>query len=197
MNDENPSAAWLMGKFQNELDHEAFEAIFSRFSGPALTVANSILPDRRQAEDAVQEAFLRIVRARDQFDPSRDFAPWFYAILRNVCTDYLRRKQRSPEINGEEDTLRRYARDSCAPPDSPMLKLLDRLSDGQQAVLKLRIFHDMRFRLIGQALGISEEAAKKRGQRGLRRLRELYFSSDSSEEEQADSSAARVGSEKP
>ncbi len=197
MSEEGPSAAWLMGKFQDELDHEAFEAIFNRFSGPALTVASSILPDRRQAEDAVQEAFMRIVRARDQFDPSRDFAPWFYTILRNVCTDYLRRKQRSPEINGDEDTLRRCARDGCVPPDSPMLKLLDRLSDGQQAVLKLRIFHDMRFRLIGEALGISEEAAKKRGQRGLRRLRELYFSSDSSAEQQAVSSRAGAGSKKP
>lgn len=191
MSDDNPSAAWLMARFQEELDEEAFEAIFTRFSGPALTVARSILPTRRQAEDAVQEAFLRVVRARDQFDTSRDFAPWFYTILRNVCTDYLRRKQRSPEINGEEDTLRRCAEHGGDPPDSPMLKLLDRLSDGQQAVLKLRIFHDMRFRLIGEALGISEEAAKKRGQRGLRRLRELFFSADSADEEGEMPAAAR------
>lgn len=196
MSDHSPSAAWLMARFQEELDHEAFEALFNRFSGPALTVACGILPDRRQAEDAVQEAFLRVVRARDQFDTSRDFAPWFYTILRNVCTDFLRSKQRSPEINGEEDTLRRCVRHTGTPPDSPMLKLLHRLSEGQQAVLKLRIFHDMRFRLIGEALGISEEAAKKRGQRGLRRLRELFFSAESSGDQEAIPSASVRGSGK-
>jgi len=182
MPDDKPSARWLMARFQEDLDSEAFDSLFSRFSGPALTVARSILPRRGMAEDAVQEAFMRVVRARDQFDTSRKFAPWFYTILRNVCTDYLRSKQRSPEINGDEDTLRSCARHGGVPPDSPMLKLLGKLSDGQQAVLELRVFHDMKFRRIGEALGISEEAAKKRSQRGLRRLRKLFYESEESDE---------------
>jgi RNA polymerase sigma-70 factor (ECF subfamily) len=185
-----------MARFQEDLEGEAFDTLFSRFSGPALTVARSILPRRGLAEDAVQEAFMRVVRARDQFDTSREFAPWFYTILRNVCTDYLRSKQRSPEINGEEDTLRRCARDGGVPPDSPMLRLLHRLSDGQRAVLELRVFHDMRFRLIGEALGISEEAAKKRSQRGLRRLRELFYEAEENDKDENPSARTRQKSGK-
>ena len=188
--DGDRTPASLMDQFQDELDDDAFERIFSQFAGPALTVARRILSDPVKAEDAVQETFIRVIRARDQFDPSRDFSPWFYTILRNVCTDMLRSQKRSPEISGQGDLLSNSPSMGDNPPDSPMLKLLDRLSEGNQAVLELRIFHDMRFRDIGAALDISEEAAKKRAQRGLRRLRELYFAHHDSEDSGAPAAAS-------
>jgi len=174
--EEIKSASSLMKAFQSHGDETAFERIFSRFVGPAMGVARRLLSDPARAEDAVQEAFMRVIRKRSQYDASYDFAPWFYTILRNICTDMLRSRMRSIERTGHHCTLHYTEPDPSQQPDYPMQELMARLSDGQRVVLELRILHKMRFREIGAALGISEEAAKKRSQRGLRRLRELFFS---------------------
>ena len=58
--------------------------------------------------------------------------------------------------------------------------MLDVLARGERDVLELRIVHGLGFRDVGAALGISEEAAKKRAQRALRRLRATVCDSESS-----------------
>ena len=84
----------LMARFQARLDASAFERIVSRFLSPALAAAGQILSDAALAEDAVQETFLRLVRGREAYVATKPLASWFYAILRNVCTDMLRRRAR-------------------------------------------------------------------------------------------------------
>ncbi len=173
-NGDAPTDERLMAAFQRGLDEGAFRLLFERFVGPARAVAESML-GRAAAEDAVQEAFLRVVRSRESYNPSRPFAPWFYTILRNVCRDVLRDRGRGPDtVSG--DAIRAVTADAT-PPDERlgMRELLEEISPGQRAVLELRLLHGLPFRRIAEALGISEEAAKKRAQRGLRDLRGLFF----------------------
>jgi DNA-directed RNA polymerase specialized sigma24 family protein len=75
----------------------------------------------------------------------------------------------SPPITdgGASPTLRTYL--------SEIPKLLDVLAHNERDVLVLRIVHGLGFRDVAAALGISEEAAKKRAQRALRRLRAMVF----------------------
>ena len=161
----------LMRRYQRRLDEGAFETLVARFSGPALTVAEGILCDRGLAEDAVQETFLRLVRSRRRYRPSRPFATWFYTILRNVCTDMLRRRGR------RERALRRLASEPREQEEVgaglEARDLLGLLMPADRVVLTLRVLHGLAFRDVAVALGISEEAAKKRAQRALRRLRRL------------------------
>ena len=82
----------LMGLFRDQFDQSAFDALLARHHSRALLVAQRVLNDRASAEDAVQEAFIRVVRSRQDFDAARSFAGWFYTILRNICTDILRRR---------------------------------------------------------------------------------------------------------
>ncbi len=163
-----------MARFQRHDDAEAFDALAEEFISPALGVAMQMLKDRAAAEDAVQDAFLRVIRKRDQYDPARPFAPWFYSLLRNICRDKLRRRSREQTALEAEAAERDLVvvPDADAPePDFPGLRLLDQLGEKERAVLRLRIVHDMSFPDIAAALDISHAAAKKRGQRGLRRLR--------------------------
>lgn len=151
------------------LDTDDIEEITLSLMPPALAVAGQILGNSTQAEDAVQETFVRLIRNRDQYDESRPFLPWFYTILRNVCRDMQRQEGRRRRILEKfrtqirSNTGERHSRDSR--------DLLSDLPPGEQDVLRLRIQHDLRFREVAVALGISEAAAKKRAQRGLRRLR--------------------------
>ncbi len=162
-----------MRRFQRTGDAKAFAEIVPRCVGPALAIARRILNDASLAEDAVQEAFLRVVRCREAYNPTQPFAGWFYTILRNVCVDTLRRRARQAKLV-QEAPARQPATAQPAESDSNALDLLAGLPKGERDVLVLRIVQDLSFKEVGAAMGISEEAAKKRAQRGLRRLRERY-----------------------
>lgn len=161
----------LMTRFQRSLDTKAFQQIVSHYSGPALGLAQQILSDSVLAEDAVQEAFLRVVRCRDHYKPSKPFSCWFYAILRNICTDMLRRRTRHMKAVAEIADWSRPATRKTGHSFN-VQELLQNLPASEQVVLNLRIVHDLPFRDIAAVVGISIEAAKKRAQRGLRTLRE-------------------------
>jgi len=169
----------LMVRFQSRLDSAAFDGIVSAYMKPAVAVARQILSDRTLAEDAVQESFLRIIRKRHQYIPGSPFSCWFYAIVRNVCTDMLRKFSR------EKQTIRQVAaisepdrRRSDLPDISEILSVLER---SDRDVLVLRIVQGLGFRDVAAALGISEEAAKKRAQRAMRRLRARMHNSEDSQ----------------
>lgn len=165
------SSERLMARYQECLDEGAFAQLVERFLVPAHAVALHLLADRALAEDAVQEAFLRLVRRRERYDSMRPFAPWFYTILRNVCTDVMRRQARAAQAvqrAGEEQARR----EGGIAPSGEAFELLGQLSGDDQAVLALRVVEGLAFAEVAAALGISEEAAKKRAQRALRRLRE-------------------------
>jgi len=168
----------LMARFALRLDRSAFDMVVERFTRPALAVAMQRLADRSLAEDAVQETFLRVIRSRDCYDARRPFAPWFYAILRNVLVDLSRRQNR--QRHAVADLAARTPRDAGfpAPPHGTGASdLLQRLPAGERDVLTLRVIEGMPFRDVAVALAISEEAAKKRAQRGLARLRASVLAS--------------------
>jgi len=159
-----------MRRFKASLDQVAFEGLVEEYASGAKAVANQMLCDQALSEDAVQEAFVRLIRKRRQYVPSEPFAPWFYAILRNVCIDMLRKRQRDRKMVG--DLLSEAGNQTRAKSMSRQLSLLDMLDHPEKNVLELRVVHSMSFREVAAALEISEEAAKKRAQRGLRKLRE-------------------------
>jgi RNA polymerase sigma-70 factor (ECF subfamily) len=172
-----PSHEALMARFQARLDSDAFEQIVSSYMSPALAVARQILSDHALAEDAVQESFLRVIRKRDQYICSSPFSYWFYAIVRNVCADMLR--QRARQKRAVEEIANGGRAGTIRTDLSEIPKLLDGLAHAERDVLMLRIVHGLRFRDVAAALGISEEAAKKRAQRALGRLRAKTRDSES------------------
>jgi RNA polymerase sigma-70 factor (ECF subfamily) len=173
------SAETLMVRFQARLDPCAFEQLVSCHMKPAVGVARQILSDHALAEDAVQESFLRVVRKRHQYVPGNPFSSWFYRIVRNVCMDMLRKSNREKEAIEKVPVLRKS--DSRRADSREIPELLAVLARSDRDVLVLRIVHGLGFRDVAAALGISEEAAKKRAQRALRRLRARMHNSTSSE----------------
>ncbi len=173
-----------MRRFQLTGDADTFAEIVARCLGPALAIARRILNDPSLAEDAVQEAFLRVVRRRDAYIPTQPFAGWFYTILRNVCVDTLRRIARQAKLVQEAST-RLQAVERPAELAADALEMLDVLPKGEKDVLVLRIVQNLSFREISAAMGISEEAAKKRAQRGLKRLRTRYLARETARNPQA------------
>lgn len=71
-------------------DAEAFGALVQRYMRQAYFAALGLVGSREDALDLSQEAFARAFRARRQIDPARPFYPWYYAILRRLCFNFLR-----------------------------------------------------------------------------------------------------------
>ncbi|MEE9277201.1 MAG: sigma-70 family RNA polymerase sigma factor, partial [Dehalococcoidia bacterium] len=74
-------------------DDDALRELYRAYARLAFTLAYRILGHEDRAEDAVQEAFLRVWRNADRFDRSKGaFTTWFGRIVRNLCIDMLRRR---------------------------------------------------------------------------------------------------------
>ena len=75
-------------------DTEAFDALVGKYVRRARVIANRLMQNRADADDLVQDAFLRALERIDGFDPDRPFGPWFFRVLVNAGLDTLRRLQR-------------------------------------------------------------------------------------------------------
>ena len=173
MNEMETTDEALMARFRSSFDQAAFDVLLSRHHVRALLFSQRLLGDRVAAEDAVQDAFIRVVRARQEFDPARSFAGWFHTILRNICTDVQRRRTRRAR---QVDTLAQQlpASEFVSPQHSSAAveDLLRPLSPEDREILMLRLVEGLSFLEIADRQGCSLEAAKKRAQRALRLLRE-------------------------
>ncbi|HKS42239.1 MAG TPA: RNA polymerase sigma factor [Blastocatellia bacterium] len=86
-------------------DKESFRYLVERYQNQAVGHATSILGNREDALDAVQEAFVDAFRALDKFDSSRRFYPWFYVLLRNRCFKMLATPGRQNTISKEDSEI--------------------------------------------------------------------------------------------
>lgn len=78
-------------------DLSAFEEIYAAHAGRMKSIAFHMLGDRADAEDAVQEAFLKIYRGAGAIQFDSHLAPWIYRILLNCCYDAGRKRSRQAE----------------------------------------------------------------------------------------------------
>ena len=67
----------------------------------AWSLARYLLKDASEAEDATQEAFIKLWNHRDAIDPER-VKPWLMKVTRNTCLDRLRRRKPETELNDSE-----------------------------------------------------------------------------------------------
>lgn len=170
MSESEPADEELMRRFQETLDEGSFRLLAARHYERALRIAQSRLGNHGTAQDAVQEALLRVVRYRKRYDSSKPFAPWFHTILRNVCTDFLRQEAR------RRTTLASLTEEiPPAPIPAPWKeRLVDLLAslpeDGAQLLLR-RFVCGMSLGELAVQCQSSQEAIKKRIQRLILRLR--------------------------
>ena len=83
-------------------DSAAFEQLVTRYQGRLLTVLQHWLGQRDQAEDLVQEVFLRVFRARKDYQPAARFSTWIFTIAHNVARNARRTLSRRREVHMQQ-----------------------------------------------------------------------------------------------
>lgn len=158
-------------------DPDAFEQLVRSYDQNVLRMALNLLHSREDARDVYQEAFLRVYRNLPKFRFDCSFSTWLYRIVANLCLDQIRkRKVRKEEAasvetgNGEMDRFQ-FLPEHRADVDpqrqlmssevnTRVQEVLTRLTARERLVFEMRHFQGMRLRAIGEALGVTEEAAK-------------------------------------
>lgn len=77
-------------------EQSAMAALVDHFGGQVFGLCYRMLGNRQDAEDIVQETFVRVFRSLQQFDRERDFRPWLLAIAGNRCRSLLTTRRRVP-----------------------------------------------------------------------------------------------------
>ena len=164
-------------------DLEAFRSLFETHHGRIFGLAYRYLRNTADAEDVLQETFIRAYHGLDAYDPGRGrgFAQWINRICVNCSLDAIRRTRVRGSDSPEEPALDQVP--SRSPEDDPersarnkevrrrIDQTLDRLSNRQRTIFTLR--HDLGFttREIAEQLGSSEGAVKRHLFRAVAALR--------------------------
>ena len=144
----------------------AFVALWARSGAAVYSVCRRILVDEDSAEDAAQEAFVRIWRNAKQFDPRRGTAAaWMYTIARNAALNLARIRHPVPQETPPETYQ------DADPADRFWLETsLARLSERERTALELVYFEDLTHSQVAQRLDVPLGTVKARIRRALGRL---------------------------
>ncbi len=154
----------------------AFKAVHVALADDLLSFANAMLRDRRAAEDAVQQAFIELVKAAPRLrGDGRSLRAWLYRSVRFTCLDEMRRRHRHPETPTERVPDEALDEQSDEWVDPRLREALDQLSERQRSLIVMRHVGGLSGAEIATATRSNRTAvyaAVRRAERRLRRLLE-------------------------
>ena len=151
-------------------DERSFDALIGPLVEPGYRLAVSMLGQREEAEDVVQEAAIKAWRNLNQLKDASVVRSWFFSIVANQCRTVRRGRWWSvvrlaapeqPRPGPEEEAVQR----------TDLERALRRLGPDDRLALYLRYYMDLPLNEVAAVLGISETAAKSRIHRAAQGLK--------------------------
>jgi len=141
---------------------EAFELLFVLYRTPIYNLAVRTLHDAEEAEDAMQETFLKAFEQIPRQNGDFRLEPWLYRVAVNTCFDHLRARRRRPTTPLAEQNEQASLTDQFAQAETGRLveETLRRLSERHRVALVLKDLHGFTHEEIAAVLGISRGAAE-------------------------------------
>ena len=163
-------------------DSEAFRALVERHSRTVFRLAFRMTGNEQDAEDVVQESFLRAYRQLGRFEARANFGTWLYRIVANCSVDLMRARQaRHDQARGEslDEATELPAADTPGPERlarsaeiaARVNAALEGLSPLERAAFTLRHHEGRSIDEIGKTLGLGISAAKHSVFRAVKKLR--------------------------
>lgn len=163
-------------------DSDAFRALVDRHSRRVFQLAFRMTGNQQDAEDVVQESFLRAYRQLGRFEARANFGTWLYRIVANCAVDLMRTKWHRHERAGREteDGWMEMATSDTPGPERlaesaeiqrRVAAALDGLSPLERAAFTLRHYEGRSIEEIGSTLNLGTSAAKHSVFRAVKKLR--------------------------
>jgi RNA polymerase sigma-70 factor, ECF subfamily len=162
-------------------DAVAFEALYRRHRAPLYRFLLRQLGDAAQAEEVFQDVWMRVIDARDRYQPRARFGSWLYAIAHNRLMDAHRASGRAQVLDPDESEqalenlpaaeLPAHVRLDRKRAAERLFAALARLPEAQREAFLLQQEGDLSVEEIAAATGVSRETAKSRLRYAVARLR--------------------------
>ncbi len=194
----------LLESFRKTGDSDSFTTLVRRYQDRLYNLAYRVLANQEEAEEVVQDTFLRIHEGASNFRQSKVFAGWLFRIAHNACLDILRVRQKeianmsfdqtatiSPAEESRSAVLGQLADSKAGPEEQFRLReqhqviqdSLSQLPDEQRVVIVLRDIEGLTYDDIAEIVGASQGTVRSRIHYGRLKLRDLLrphiFSPDS------------------
>lgn len=166
----------------------AFEELVRRHQNGVFNFIYRFFNNREIAEEVFQEAFIKLHRAVERYEPKGKFSTWLYTIVRNQCVDTFRRRKirQAISLDGKIDEDDRSLLDSIPDESIPSDVLssakeieeilafaLSKLNADQREVFLLREREELKFEEIAEITGVSVNTVKSRMRYALETLRRV------------------------
>jgi RNA polymerase sigma-70 factor (ECF subfamily) len=177
----------LLARYKESGDRSIFETLMRRYQREIYSYLRRYLADAELADDAFQGTFLQVHTKCEQFDSSRRFRPWLYAIATNQAIDFQRRNKRhrmaSLDRAGTSDANEGHWSEKLVGSDPDPLveaslrengqwvrEAVDSLSDSMKQAVHLVYYQGMKYREAADVLGIPVGTVKSRLHAAVQRL---------------------------
>lgn len=177
-----------MGRYRRG-EVRAFEVLLGRHRRAVFNFIYRYVHDAAQAEDLMQETFLRVIKGSASYEEQSKFTTWLYTIARNLCVDASRRAKhrRAQSLDAPLDaddggaTLLDVTADKRGQVDRAVIgkqlgeqiqQAVEALVEEQREVFVMREVLNLSFKEIADIVGVSENTVKSRMRYALEKLRD-------------------------
>lgn len=144
----------------------AFGNLYDRYAEKLLRYVYRFVNDQAQAQDLVQETFLKLIEKPEAFNPDKRFSTWLYTVAGNLCKNHLRNTGNRNRINESlraEDTVEMQKSSlDLKRLQAAIQSVFGTLNEKEQEVFVLRFELEMSMKEIAEILGIPEGSVKSR-----------------------------------
>jgi RNA polymerase sigma-70 factor (ECF subfamily) len=155
-------------------DERALAVLVDRHGASIHGYLTRLCGSRVDAEDLLQDTWLRVARGAQGFDASRRFRPWVYGIATNLARDLGRRRQVRERARGALAALPGSTDGESRVARLDLRERLAQLSDPLREALVLRFYLGLDEAEMAEALGVARGTVKSRLHRALRELERGY-----------------------
>ena len=176
--------AELMARIQRD-DEAAFAEFVRRYQKRFYRLAYGYLHQHEEALDAVQDAFIKIYRARRTWEPRANPYTWSYRIVANLCVDLIRKRKgfQATSLDDEESPEGRTLADTAAVDPlrlqvekeerRKVMEAVLQLPPRQREIIMLRHYEDLSLQEIAQAQGCALGTVKSSLHRAIASLKQI------------------------
>lgn len=173
-------------------DQQAFAEIVGLFKDKLYNVAFRMMGNRQEAEDVVQETFLRVYANLRQYNSDYKFSTWLYRIATNICVDRLRKRKANDSLDEQAmesdgstyygSTLYNKLSSTEMTPEEEMIRqetqyevqnAINHLPPAYRAAILLKYIHDQSLQEVSDILQIPVSTVKTRIHRGRELLKSI------------------------
>ena len=152
-------------------ESDAFAALYREVSPSVYSFALSILKNPHDAEDVLQDCFIRIFQSADQYHSSGKPMAWIMTIAKNLCFMHLRRQGKTEPLPDQWDALIPWNEEATTIDRVVLQQCMSRLTDEQRQIVVLHAVAGMKHREIAELMDLALPTVLSKYHRAIHKLR--------------------------